>query len=416
MTNKLSHKNFQSKFFERVWENFCSQKFSQLPPPLPSSSPPLSSPLFSPSLFFMSYAFDLAKWGGNRVYPNPLVGALVVKNNKILGLGWHEYFGAPHAEVNALNAAGKKAFGADLYVTLEPCSSFGKTPPCVDSIIAAKIRQVFIGAVDANPQNSNRALSLLKKHGIEVQFLDFQRQHEELNKVFLHALKNTLPYVQLKAGISLDGKLQDSFGKSQWITGEKSGQKVQQLRQSVDGILIGANTFNRDNPQLSLRPRFDFLKEPAKIIVSASGRLNPRHTLLCKENEAPVILCTTREGQAYLQSKVKNSKVQFLIFSRKKKKLSVKNILKKLKTLGYYNILIEGGGDLFACFLKQKTLFQELHLFLAPKVFGGLAKTWTGHSVLDGVDRSPAFDLNAMEKLDNDVYLRFSCSLVSSKT
>ncbi len=363
----------------------------------------------------MRHAFELARQGGNRVSPNPLVGAVVVKKNKIVGAGWHESFGKPHAEVNALHAAGNKASGADLYVTLEPCSSFGKTPPCVDQIIRAKIKRVIFGAVDANPKNSNRALPLLKKHGVEVRFLDFQREHETLNTVFLHALKSDLPYVRLKAGISMDGKLTDASGNSQWVTGEESRQKVQQLRQAADGILIGANTFNADNPKLSLRPRPASVKEPSKILLSASGRLNPRHTLLREKTLSQVIVCTTHKGQTALQAKVKNPQVLFLVFPTKNNAFNLREVLKKLKALGHHNILVEGGGALFACFMKQKKLFQELHLFMAPKIFGGPAMTWTGEFVLDGVNHPSGFDLKEMEKMGDDVYLRYSCSPASSR-
>jgi diaminohydroxyphosphoribosylaminopyrimidine deaminase/5-amino-6-(5-phosphoribosylamino)uracil reductase len=362
---------------------------------------------------FMEKAFELAKRGGNRTYPNPLVAALVVKKNKILGAGWHADFGGPHAEINALNSVGEKASGADLYVTLEPCSSFGKTPPCVDRVVSAKIKRVFIGAVDANPQNSQRAFPLLKKHGIRVQFLDFQSQHDTLNKVFLHALKKPLPYLQLKAAISLDGKICDRSGKSQWITGEKSRQKAQQLRQGVDGIMIGSHTLNQDNPQLTIRPRSKFSKDPAKIIVSASGDFDFSCDLLHQKSKTPVILCTTQEGEKKLP-RLRNANIQALIFKRKPDgSINVKAILKKLKELGYHNILVEGGGELFSHFLKQRKLIQELHLFLAPKIFGEGSKTWTGSSVMDTVHQTSGFHLNAMEKLHEDIYLNFLGTLCS---
>ena len=264
--------------------------------------------------YYFCKAFELAAKAANRVHPNPRVGAVVVKNGRIVGEGFHFVCGENHAEVNALLQAGEKARGADLYVTLEPCTTHGRTPPCTDAIISYGIRRVFFGAKDYNPDNQNKAAEVLHKHNIEAIFVDYQKQQDDLNKPFIWGLKSEIPYIHIKAGISLDGKICDSEGHSRWITSEASRAYVQSIRKQCDAIGVGANTFNKDNPSLNIRlPSDSYFKDPAKIIFSSTGNLDLKHSLLSKPTEGEVIILTTVKGVQQLEGKIKNPNCQLLI-------------------------------------------------------------------------------------------------------
>ncbi len=365
--------------------------------------------------YYFKKAFDLAALAGNRVHPNPCVGAVVVKNGKIIGKGFHAVCGENHAEINALLEAGEMAKDSDLYVTLEPCSTHGKTPPCTDAIIRYGIKRVFFGARDPNPKNQNKAIAVLKDKNIETVFVDYQTQQDSLNRPFIWGLKNPIPYIQIKAGISLDGKICDKDGRSQWITSEASRTFVQSIRKHCDAIAVGANTFNTDNPSLKIRlPEDSGFKDPAKIIFSSSGSLNLKHSLLLKPTEGEVIVMTTQRGIEVLEGRIKNPNCHLLL-CEKGGLFSLKRGLTSLKKRGYHNLLLEGGGRITGHFLKNK-FFHEIHLFVAPVLLGHSQYGWSGISPLWGI-RDKRF-LKPMEtkQFENDIYLRYQTCLQESSS
>ncbi|MBN2144388.1 MAG: bifunctional diaminohydroxyphosphoribosylaminopyrimidine deaminase/5-amino-6-(5-phosphoribosylamino)uracil reductase RibD [Candidatus Aureabacteria bacterium] len=364
---------------------------------------------------WMEKAFSLAQRGCNRVNPNPRVGAVVVKNGKIIGQGWHEYFGGPHAEVNALKKAQGKAKGADLFVTLEPCSTHGKTPPCICSIAEAGIKRVFFGAVDINPLNRKKAVPEFKKLGIQAVYLqDYQRLHDEMNRDFIHGFSHSFPYIELKTAVTLDGKMADSKGRSKWISNESSRQMVHEIRQNADGILIGAATFNRDDPSLTIRPPFqEGTKDPAKIILTKSGCLNTSHRLLSKDSQGKVLILTTAQGEKKLKNRIRNSRCEIMAIPQDNGLLSLMACLKVLKKTGVHHLLVEGGAHVFSQFIRQR-LFQVLHLFMAPTLFGGKDYIFSGDEILSSIRTKRYLQCTSCLIVGNtnelkDIYMRYSC-------
>ncbi len=217
---------------------------------------------------YMLKCINLAKKAGSNTYPNPLVGSVIVKNGKIIGKGYHKEFGKPHAEVDAIKNSSESVENADLYVNLEPCSHYGKTPPCADLIIKKKIKNVYIGMLDPNPVVAGKGVTKLKESGINVVTGILENQCKELNEVFTKLILNKSSFITLKIAATLDGKIAEKNGFSKWITSEKSRKLVHKFRKFSNGILIGANTLKKDNPFLNVRSNEKVLKEPYKIIIS----------------------------------------------------------------------------------------------------------------------------------------------------
>ncbi|SVE62221.1 uncharacterized protein METZ01_LOCUS515075, partial [marine metagenome] len=217
---------------------------------------------------FMKLALSLACKAEGSVSPNPMVGAVVVKSGKVIAKGHHKQAGLPHAEIIALRKAGKKAWGAHLYVNLEPCCHYGKTPPCIESIIAAGIKRVVIGIRDPNQIVNGKGIRYLRKNSIEVVTGVLKRDCERLNESFFKYIRTGRPWVILKSALSLDGKIATWTGDSQWITGPKTRDYVHQLRNSVDAILVGAGTVRADNPRLTVRLKNGDIRNPARVIVA----------------------------------------------------------------------------------------------------------------------------------------------------
>lgn len=292
----------------------------------------------------MRRALSLAKRAWGKTSPNPMVGAMVVHEGVIVGEGYHHAAGEPHAEVNALRAAGARAHGADLYVTLEPCSSFGRTPPCTQAIINAGIRTVYIACLDPNPKHAGAALAILKQHGIEVHVGILQREALQLNEAFFFWIRNQRPFVLLKMAQTLDGKIATSQGCSHWITSEKARERVQYLRRWADAICVGGETARNDSPKLNVRSPKNWKNQPLRLVA-------------------------TRSMDAVLLQKMmpglpEPKPIDF--FDRE-------HSLKALQLLGAQNVtalLVEGGGELAATLLEQH-LVQKVEFHIAPKILGG---------------------------------------------
>ncbi|HPD61736.1 MAG TPA: bifunctional diaminohydroxyphosphoribosylaminopyrimidine deaminase/5-amino-6-(5-phosphoribosylamino)uracil reductase RibD, partial [Thermodesulfobacteriota bacterium] len=224
---------------------------------------------------YMWRAIKLALKAQGQTSPNPLVGALIVKNGKIVGQGFHYRAGSPHAEINALHEAGNQAQGAEIYLNLEPCSHVGRTPPCVDAIIQRKIRKVYVGMMDPNPLVCGKGIRKLKEAGIEVATGILEKECRRLNEVFIKYITTKRPFVILKAAASLDGRIAAESGDSQWLTNEKSREYVHRLRSAVDAVLVGIGTVKRDNPQLTCRLKYRKGKDPIRIVVDSTLSISP---------------------------------------------------------------------------------------------------------------------------------------------
>lgn len=316
---------------------------------------------------YMARAVAEAKRGVGLTAPNPPVGALVVKNSTIVGIGFHPKAGEPHAEVFALKAAGEAATGADLYVTLEPCSHFGKTPPCADAVINAGIARVFVGIVDPNPEVAGRGAKRLQEAGIEVQVGLLEDACRELIAPFACYIGKSRPLVTLKAGMTLDGKIATATGESQWITSEESRRDVHRLRAECDAILVGVGTVVADNPRLTVRSIEG--RNPIRVVLDSELSIPDSADLLDVTEAATMIITTDRSSQERRAS-LEERGVEVVVVPRKVDRPDLEATLVELAKHGIMHLLLEGGGEINNSFL-QAGLIDRVRLYVAPMILGG---------------------------------------------
>ncbi|ADQ14582.1 bifunctional diaminohydroxyphosphoribosylaminopyrimidine deaminase/5-amino-6-(5-phosphoribosylamino)uracil reductase RibD [Halanaerobium hydrogeniformans] len=328
---------------------------------------------------YMARALEIAKKGEGSASPNPMVGAVLVKNGEIIGEGYHKFYGGPHAEVYALKEAGQNANNADIYLTLEPCSHYGKTPPCADKLIKSGIKRAVIAMVDPNPEVSGRGIELLKEAGIEVELGLMAEKAKDLNEVFLKYITSDYPYVYLKKAQTLDGFIASSTGHSKWITNEKARLEGHKLRHKVDAIMVGIGTVLADDPSLTTRLEEQGGIDSLRVILDPELDMPLDAKIINQESTASTLLIAS---EASLES---NSAA----LMEKKEKLLAKNnvdiiavpleeegflnldfILRQLHDLNISSILLEGGAKLSYSFLN-KGLIDKFYYFIAPKIYGG---------------------------------------------
>lgn len=337
---------------------------------------------------FMSRAFELAKLGEGKVNPNPLVGAVVVKNNKIIGEGYHKVFGGPHAEVIALEQAGENAKGADLYVTLEPCSHYGKTPPCAKLIIEKGIKRCFVAILDPNPLVSGKGIKILQEAGIEVETGIMEKEGFEINRVFMKYIAKKKSYLFLKCAITLDGKLATRTGDSKWISNEYSREKVQRLRNKYLGIMVGINTILKDNPRLNCR--IENGRSPFKIIIDPELKIDLDSNIFKSEIHKNIIVTDEKNSESEKIKKLSQLGVRFIFLKGKDFKLE--DILVETAALGIDGILLEGGSYLISKAFKEN-MIDGGEIFIAPKLLGDNRAI----SIIDGFD---------IEKIEDGIFLK----------
>lgn len=322
---------------------------------------------------FMKRAIELAKQGVGWTAPNPLVGAVVVKNGRVIGEGYHRKYGELHAERNALAACTEDPAGATLYVTLEPCCHYGKTPPCTEIIIEKKIAKVVIGSRDPNPKVAGKGARILREHGIEV-VEDYMREAcDALNPVFFHYITTKTPYVVLKFAMTLDGKIATRTGASKWITGEAARNHVHQLRGRYAGILAGIGTVLADDPMLNCR--IDGAHQPLRIILDSHLRIPMGSRLVRSAKEYPLlIVCneSTRdreEGTNRIQ-KLEEAWAKVWTLPEKNGHPDLNVLMQRLGEEKIDSVLIEGGGTVNEAALKAH-IVHHVYAYIAPKIFGG---------------------------------------------
>jgi len=318
-------------------------------------------------LKMMRLALSEAKKGVGKTAPNPAVGCVIVRDGEVVGKGWHKKAGTPHAEVHALRAAGELAAGADAYVTLEPCSHFGKTPPCAKALIEARVGRVFVAMVDPNPLVSGRGIKMLQDAGIEVEVGLLEAESREINRPFVKWIRTKRPYVVLKSAITLDGKSATATGDSKWVTCDRSRREVHRLRGRLDAIMVGVGTVIKDDPLLTCRVPGG--KDPLRIIVDSTLRI-PRHAALFSlRSEAKTVIATCCADLARIDAVAAHG-VEVLVCSEKDGRVDPDDLLTKLGERGVQSILLEGGSHLAGAFLRAG-LIDRCMLFLAPKLVGG---------------------------------------------
>ncbi|MBC3888494.1 bifunctional diaminohydroxyphosphoribosylaminopyrimidine deaminase/5-amino-6-(5-phosphoribosylamino)uracil reductase RibD [Acetobacterium paludosum] len=316
---------------------------------------------------YMQMAIILAKKGRGLVNPNPLVGAVIVKDDLIIGRGYHEKYGGLHAERNALVSCTQSPEGATLYVNLEPCCHTGKTPPCTEAIMQSKIARVVVGAKDPNPLVGGKGIEILRKNGITVITDVLEEECRELNEVFFHYIQNRTPYVVMKYAMTLDGKIATYSGKSQWITGELARVQVHQLRNEYKGIMIGVNTVIKDDPLLTCR--IEDGRNPSRIICDTHLRTPITAKIVESASEIPTYIGTcSRDEKKMDQFRKKGCRL--LPVSPKNEYLNLNDLVHQLGQEKIDGILLEGGGTLNYSALKSG-IVDKLQVYIAPKIFGG---------------------------------------------
>ena len=318
---------------------------------------------------FMARAVELARRGEGRTTPNPPVGAVLVQDGRIVGEGYHPAAGEAHAEIFALRAAGEQARGADLYVTLEPCCHQGRTGPCSEALIAAGVRRVFYGAIDPNPRVAGEGLARLRAGGIAVAAAPLGPECRRLIAPFAKHVTTGLPFVLLKAAMTLDGQLATSAGESRWISGTASRETVHRLRAQVDGILTGAGTVLADNPQLTVRlPEGG--RNPARIVLDSQLRTSPQATVYSAEAAGHRLLVTANDHAAMRLEPFLRRGVEVVTAPRRGAHLDLGMVMQLLGSRGLQCVLVEGGGALNGALLRAG-LVDRLMVFVAPLLFGG---------------------------------------------
>jgi len=320
----------------------------------------------------MRLALRLARRGTGTTNPNPMVGAVVVRGDRIVGRGYHRRAGEPHAEVLALREAGGEARGATLYVTLEPCNHFGKTPPCTEAVLKAGIRKVVVGMKDPNPLVSGRGIRRLRKAGIEVEVGALGEACRELNAPFCKYMTARTPFVILKGALTLDGKIATPSGDSRWVTSPESRQEVHRLRQTVDAVMVGIGTVLKDDPLLNVRlSRPNPKRQPLRIVVDSRLRIPLTSRLVQTASQYPTLIAATRAASPSKTRRLEKEKVEVWALPKNSRgKVNLGVLMKKLGERGIVSVLLEGGAQLNASALKER-LVDRLLFFYAPKIAGG---------------------------------------------
>lgn len=316
---------------------------------------------------YMRYALELAKRGCGFVSPNPMVGAVIVKNGKIIGEGWHTKYGCPHAEREALSHCTDDPKGADIYVTLEPCCHYGKQPPCTDALIEAGIKRVFVGSPDPNPLVAGKGVEILRSHGIEVTENILREECDALNEIFLHYITAKQPFTALKYAMTADGKIAAFTGKSKWITGEAARRDVHFLRKKYSAIMIGSGTAKADDPMLNCR--IENGRDPVRIVCDTHLGLSMDSRLVKSAKDIPLIIascCTDSEKhKPYL-----DAGCEIITLPEKDGHTDLNALMTELGKRSIDSVLIEGGGTLNWASLRAG-IVNKVYTYIAPKLLGG---------------------------------------------
>ncbi len=347
----------------------------------------------------MHKCIELAKLALGKTAPNPLVGSVIVKDGNIVGQGYHPEAGKPHAEVFALQDAGDKAQGGTVYVNLEPCNHYGRTPPCTEALIAAKVAKVVVGMVDPNPLVSGSGIKRLKAAGIEVVVGVAKSACRQLNEAFIHRVLNKQPFGILKYAMTLDGKIAATTGHSAWVTSKASRHRVHQLRSTCDGVIIGGNTVRKDNPNLTTHGVTEH--NPLRIVMTRSCDL-PESCNLWDTTIAPTLVFTQQDSNPQLQNKLLAKGVEIINLDT----VTPQTVMNHLYQRGLSQVLWECGGILAAQAIADKAV-QKVMAFVAPKIIGGqTAPSPVGDLGLTQMREALLLDKISLETIEEDIFIQ----------
>ncbi len=359
---------------------------------------------------YMKMAVELAKKGIGSVNPNPLVGAVIVKEDRIIGQGWHERYGGLHAERNALECCIENPKGATMYVTLEPCCHHGRTPPCTEAILQRGIKKVVIGCLDPNPLMAGKSAELLKMLGVQVIVGCLEQICEKLNDVFFHYIKEKMPFVVMKYAMTMDGKIATTSGKSKWITGEDARANVHKSRNRYMAIMTGVGTVLKDNPALTCR--IDNGRNPVRIICDTRLRTPIDASVVATAGEVPTIIATASNESAKIESYQKLG-CKVIRLPETEGHIDLQVLMKVLGEMGIDSILLEGGSTLNFSALKSG-IVHKVQTYISPKIFGGeAAKTSVGGTGIEEVSNCIRLKNMTVEYYGEDILLesevKYSC-------
>ncbi|MDP1623630.1 MAG: bifunctional diaminohydroxyphosphoribosylaminopyrimidine deaminase/5-amino-6-(5-phosphoribosylamino)uracil reductase RibD [Bacteroidales bacterium] len=355
-------------------------------------------------LKYMRRAVNLAKRGAGWVNPNPMVGAVLVRYDRIIGEGFHEFFGGSHAEVNAINGVpSDQVAGSTLYVTLEPCAHEGKTAPCVNLIIERKIAKVVIGMTDPNPLVDGKGIAFLRSAGIQVQVGLMEQIVRQMNEVFVKYIRTGKPFVVLKTAMTLDGKIATVTNASRWITGEKSRKMVHLLRQNLSAVMVGVDTVLFDDPLLNIRMKGTW-KNPLKVIADTHGRIAMENKVLTNDPQLTIIATTALADPQKLKQ-IERAGAQILICPLKDNRVDLGFVIHTLGKMGIDSVMIEGGSTLAFSALKEGVVDKVIS-FIAPKILGGAsAPTAVGGVGIDKMENAINLTKLKFKKVGEDLMI-----------
>lgn len=349
----------------------------------------------------MQQALQIAAYAAGRTSPNPLVGAVIVKDGRVVGQGWHRKAGTEHAEIHALRQAGELAAGATIYVTLEPCSHYGRTGPCSKALIDAGIKRVVIAMLDPNPLVAGKGVAMIKAAGIEVETGLLQAQAERLNEVFLKWIMTKMPFVVMKTAMTLDGKIATAAGNSKWISNEVSRRRVHELRDVYDGILVGIGTVLADDPSLTTRLVSQSGKNPLRIVVDSRAR-TPLTAKVVTDGQAKTLIAVTVAAEAAKVEALRQAGVEVLVVNDGQQ-VDLRQLFCLLGERGVCSIFVEGGALINYSLLKAG-LIDKVYSFIAPKMVGGSSAPGpVGGDGVETLDQAFLLDNVETELLAGDI-------------
>lgn len=352
---------------------------------------------------WMRRALDLAARARGRTSPNPMVGAVLVKDGQLIGEGFHAYAGSDHAEVAALRDAGPGATGATLYVSLEPCCHYGRTPPCVEQILEAGIRRVMAACEDPNPAVSGKGIGVLRAAGVSVDVGVLAGEAERLNEAFFTHVRTGRPFVTLKVAASLDGKIATRTGESRWITRESARRRVHQLRNEMDAVLVGIGTVLRDDPLLTTRLEIADQRDPIRVIVDNLARLPLRAKVVNRASTAPTILAVSQMAPRLKLEALQREGVQVIVVESSPRRVSLERLMEALGKRGILSVMIEGGAEINASALREGIVDKVL-VFQAPILIGGKSTpTAVGGDGIESLSQAARLRDVRIERFDGDI-------------
>lgn len=355
--------------------------------------------------YYMELALRQSRKGWGYTKTNPLVGAVVVKDGKIIGQGYHQRYGEGHAEVNALSNI-DDATGATIYVTLEPCSHYGKTPPCAELLIKRGIRRVVAAMEDPNPLVKGKGFSLLREAGIDVEVGVLEEKAKKVNEIFIKYITNTTPFTILKSAMSLDGKIATHTGNSKWITGQDARESVHQIRKGVSAIMVGINTVLKDDPLLTTRLNEEHSINPIRVIVDSKGKIPLHSKVLNTIQEAPTVIVTTDSAERENIKHISEKGAQVLMVGQDSNgKVNIREMLEKLRQMNINSLLLEGGGTLNWSFINSG-LVDKYIFYISPMIIGGQkAQSPIGGDGYSFIDECPKLEFHEVDTIGTDLLI-----------